>query len=85
MLDDLVVGLVSGSSGQEGRDSDKSLKKNLQKLISEHLTFKSQGFLQIFHKYFVLTKFDLCHFQIRFFSVVFTFMLMLEVLESVEI
>jgi len=25
VLDDLVVGLVSGSSGQEGRDSDKSL------------------------------------------------------------
>ena len=26
MLDDLVVGLVSGSSGQEGRDSNKSLE-----------------------------------------------------------
>ena len=28
VLDDLVVGLVSGSSGQEGRDSDKSLERN---------------------------------------------------------
>ena len=28
VLDDLVVGLVSGSSGQESRDSNKSLEVN---------------------------------------------------------
>ena len=37
VLDDLVVGLVSGSSGQESRDSDKSLEKgtNQCQLFSE--------------------------------------------------
>ena len=35
VLDDLVVGLVSGSSSQEGRDSNKSLEvnKKVEKLI----------------------------------------------------
>ena len=35
VLDDLVVGLVSCSSGQEGRDSNKSLEvnKKVEKLI----------------------------------------------------
>ena len=39
VLDDLVVGLVSGSSGQEGRDSNKSLEVDniLKKLIPRPL------------------------------------------------
>ena len=39
VLDDLVVGLVSGSSGQEGRDSNKSLLNGLIILVSRTHNF----------------------------------------------
>ena len=39
VLDDLVVGLVSGSSGQEGRDGNKSLEFGLKEYGIRHDMF----------------------------------------------